>query len=214
MRRIFILLCVGFSFLAAGCGAYANSVAGDVSVPQNNGNNPSNLPSPNGVPKPNPPGGYAVSVSPVTIEEVALSGNQWVELFNASAYDADLGGWTLSDSFSGFTFPFGFHLPAGARVLIQLEQAGSDSAVQQFAPWFSRMNDQQGSVALLRAGGELMDFVQWGGASQPFESAAVQVGEWAAGDFVLAPVAGETMNYDGTANDSTAWRADTPTPGN
>lgn len=214
MRRIFALICLSaFAALTAGCGAYANSVEGDVSVPQSNGPNPQNLPNANTVPKPGTPSGYPVSLSPVTIEEVALGGD-WLELYNASAFEADIGGWKVMDAQNSYTFPFGFRVPANARVILHLGVSGIDTGAEQFAPSFGALNVSDGSLALVRAGGELMDFVQWGSANHAFEGAAVQVGEWAQGDFVTTPNQGDTMNYDGTANNSSAWHANMPTPGN
>lgn len=213
MRPIFLTACLAVAALVAGCGEYANSVEGDVEVPQSNGPNPQNLPDPNGVPKPNSPSGYPVAISPVTIEEVATS-QQWVELYNASAFEADIGGWSLTDGQYGHTFPFGFRLQAGARVIIHLGVAGTDTTTEQYAPSFAGVNAANGALALVRGGGELMHFVQWGADNQPYEGAAVQIGLWTAGDFVATPAQGDTMNYDGTANDSSAWHALAPTPGN
>lgn len=213
MRPIFLLACVAAAVLFAGCGAYANTVEGDVSVPQSNGPNPQNLPDPNAVPKPNSPSGYPVAISPVTIEEVAL-GQQWIELYNASAFEADIGGWALTDGQHSHTFPFGFRLAAGSRVVVHLGVAGMDTSTEQFAPSFAGVNVTQGALALVRGGGELMHFVQWGADNQAFEGAAVQIGLWTAGDYVAAPAQQDSMNYDGTANDSSAWHALNPTPGN
>ena len=188
MRRMFFLICLAtLSVAAVGCGSYANSVEGDISTPQANGPNPANLPNANRVPKPGTPNGYPVSISPVTVEELALSGPQWVELYNSTAFEADIGGWSLVDAWSAHTFPFGFKLAAGDRVVVYLTQSGIDTGNEQFAPSFMPLNVAEGSVALVRGGGELMDFVQWGNSSQAFESAAVQVGEWAPGDYVNVP---------------------------
>src|SRR5690606_12820011 len=91
---------VSIAALTTACGDYANTVSGDVSVPQASGPNPANLPNANHAPKPSTPDGYAVSPSPVTIEEVlvdaggSVAGGQYVELFNASIYETDIGGWT------------------------------------------------------------------------------------------------------------------------
>jgi hypothetical protein len=215
MRRMFLLLTLAtFAVITAGCGAYANSVEGDISTPQANGPNPAGLPNANRVPKPGTPNGYPVSISPVTIEEVSLAGAQWIELFNATGFEADIGGWTLVDGQSAHTFPFGFKIAGGDRVLVHIAQSGADTGLEQFAPSFAPLSNFEGSLALVRGGGELMDFVQWGNDSQAFENAAVMVGEWEQGDFVLVPTQLESMNYDGSANDSSAWRADMPSPGN
>lgn len=211
MRRTFLMLgLAAFAMFAAACGSYANTVEGDVSVPQANGPNPQNLPNANHVPKPSSPSGYAVDVSPITIDEVYLSGAQWVELYNATAGDVDLGGWALVESQHSFTFPYGFHLPADTRVLVRLGESGPDTQVEHFAPSFATLNPDRGSLALVRAGGELMHFVQWGAPNQAFEAAAVQSGLWPSGDFVQSAPHGLSLAFDGSANDSSAWRHDLP----
>lgn len=218
--RHFALLLALFALvtLTAACGDYANTVRKDVSVPQSNGPNPQNLPNPNTVPKPNTPQGYAVSPSPVTIEEVLVdpigprAGNQYVELFNASLYEADIGGWILTDGIHSHTFGYGFRVAPGARVLVHVGTAGIDTQADQFAPSFSVLQDA-GSLALLRNGTELVDFVQWGADGQLFEVSAEQVGEWLSGDFVNLPTQGQSFHYDGTANDSSAWHHGNVSPG-
>src|SRR5690606_24660323 len=160
-----------------------------------------NLPDPDHVPKPDTPHGYPVSVSPVTIEEVSLAGAQWIELFNASAFDVDLGGWTILDGFGSFTFPYGFHLAAGSRVIVHAGQAGFDTQDEQFAPSLGNLPLSEGSLALVR-GSDLMDFIQWGRDGQAFEVEASLIGEWLSGDYVPTPGIDESLQYDGTANDS------------
>jgi len=205
--------------LLSACGDYANTVRGDVTVPLNSGANPPNLPDPNKVPKPTTPGGYAVSPSPVTIEEVLADphgpddGNQYVELFNASAFAADIGGWVLTTGPDAFTFPYGFTVPAGARVLVHVNNVGNADGGNVFASAIRTLDPNAGSLALLRAGMELVDFVQWGAAGNPFEGAAAGSGEWAVGDFVPRAVEGRSINYTGQANDSTAWFEGDITPG-
>jgi hypothetical protein len=202
------------------CGDYANSVSGDVTMPKSNGPNPQNLPNPNTVPKPTPPQGYPVSLSPVTIQEVFAdpigvnTGSQYVELFNSSAFEADIGGWTLTDGTDSHTFGFGFKVPAGGRVVVFIGQSGVDTNTQQFAPSFRELSTVQGSLVLLRAGVDLVDFVQWGSGNNAFESTADSVNEWVSGDFVVNPNEGTAVHYDGSASNSTAWSNGNPTPGN
>jgi hypothetical protein len=207
-----------FAGLTSACGSYANTVEGDVSVPSSNGPNPQNLPDPNAVPKPTTPNGYAVSPSPVTIEEVLVdpmgpnAGNQYIELFNASAFDADIGGWVLSDGNSSHTFAYGFTVAAGERVVVHVGATGTDTSADQFSPSFNTLGTQ-GSLALMRSGVDLVDYVQWGGSPNNFENTADQMAEWTQGDFITLPSEGQSINYDGTANDSSAWHAGNVTPG-
>lgn len=219
--RVFasLLAVLAASLLTAGCGDYANSARGDVDTPINTAPNPNNLPNANTVPKPGGGSGYVVSLSPVVIDEVLLDpqgvddGKQFVELYNATAWSADIGGWVLTDGASTFTFPFGFQIDSGARVIVHLGASGVGGAAEQYAPSFALLDKQAGSLALLRGGSELVDFVQWGDSPNPMEGAAATAGEWPAGDFAAVAPEGDSLNYDGTANDSTAWTPDATSPG-
>lgn len=219
MRYFAMLLSlIAIATVTSACGDYANTVSSDVSVPQANGPNPQNLPNPNTVPKPTPPGGYTVSPTPVVIQEVlvdpvgANAGNQFVELFNSSNLTVDVGGWMLTDGTSSHTFPYGFNVAAGERVVIHVGASGTDTNADQFSPSFAELQ-ATGSMVLLRNANDLVDFVEWGADNQNFEGTADQNGEWTAGDFVLNAAEGLSYNYDGTANNSTAWTAKNSTPG-
>jgi hypothetical protein len=218
MRYFTMLSVLAVALLISGCGSYANSVTGDVAVPQSNGPNPQNLPNPNTVPKPTPPGGYAVSPTPVVIQEILVdpigpnAGQQFVELFNSSNSPVDIGGWMVTDGFNSHTFAYGFQLDPGACVVLHLGASGTDSATEQFVPSFGELQ-ASGSMVLLRNGSELVDFVEWGAAQQNFEGTADQLGEWTAGDFVALPAEGLSFHYDGNANNSTAWLEANATPG-
>lgn len=221
MRRFLNLLALG-SLMAvlSACGDYANTARKDIGLPQANGPNPQDLPNPNAVPKPVTPNGYVVALSPVTIEEVLLDpvgpndGMQYIELYNASAFEADIGGWAVSNGLDTYSFPYGFRVPSQGRVLVHVGAAGAPTSLNQFAPSFRTLETQSGSLALLRAGNEVVHFVQWGASGQAFEGAATMVGAWINGDYVLRAAEGRSMNYDGTANDSSAWREADISPGN
>jgi hypothetical protein len=194
-------------------GSYANTAEGDVGIPHANGPNPANLPNANHVPKPDAPPGYAAGVTPVTIDEVFLSGQQWTELFNATSLAVDIGGWTLADGAHEFTFPYGFTLQPGGRVVVHLGQYGISNEMNLYAPSFGALSAAEGSMALLHAGGELMHFVQWGNINQAFEGAAAQIGIWPAGDYVDSPPLGLSLAFDGSENTSSAWHHTAPSPG-
>jgi hypothetical protein len=216
MRSIALLCLMVLALACVACGDYANSVRKDIGLPSANGPNPNNLPDPNFVPKPDAPQGYPAAASPVVIDELMLTpaGGQWIELFNYTEFASDIGGWSISDGASSFTFPYGFMVPAGERVIVHVGAAGTDTQFEQFAPQFGPLDAVEGSLALLRAGAEVMHFVQWGGDSFSYELAAVQAGLWEVGDYTDTPPLGDSLQYDGSANNSTAWHADTPNPGN
>ncbi|MCB9932593.1 MAG: lamin tail domain-containing protein [Planctomycetes bacterium] len=218
MRHFALLLSLLATVLATSCSSYANTLDGDVQVPQSNGPNPQNLPNPNTVPKPTPPGGYTVSPTPVVIQEVLVdpsgpnAGNQFLELFNSSTSPVDIGGWIVTDGFSSHTFGYGFQLAAGQCVVLHLGAFGTDNNAEQFVPSFAELQ-ATGSMALLRSGVDLVDFVEWGAANQNYEGTADQIAEWTAGDFVVPPAEGLSLNYNGTANNSTAWIMANASPG-
>ncbi|MBZ0136661.1 MAG: lamin tail domain-containing protein [Planctomycetes bacterium] len=213
MRHFAALISLlAFAVLTGACGDYANSVESDITVPQSNGPNPQNLPNANTVPKPTPPPGYSITLSPVVIQEVLADGTQFVELYNATSQPADIGGWMLSDGFSSHTFGYGFTVQGNERVVIHLGVSGIDSSTDQYAPSFAPLQGN-GSLALLQGGIDLVDFVQWGAASQNFEATADQLAEWTAGDFVISPAQGLSFNYNGAANNSGAWSHGNPNPG-
>jgi hypothetical protein len=219
MRNFALLLSLAaLTALTSACGDFANTVSGDTGLPQSNGPNPQNLPNPNTVPKPTPPPSYSITLSPVVIQEILVdpagpnASSQYVELLNATSTAADIGGWMLTDGFSSHTFGYGFTVAPGARVVIHLGSNGNDTIAEQFSPSFGELN-ATGSMALMQSGIDLVDFVEWGAINQNFEATAAQLAEWTAGDFVATPVEGHSFHYDGTANNSTAWQAANPTPG-
>ncbi len=187
--------------LATACGDYANSLRGDPFVPNGTGPNPNNLPNANGVPNPGSGGGHAVSVSPVVISEVLVdpngpnAGYQFAELWNTGATSLGLGGWKLTAGNSTFPFPYGCNLSAGGRVVVNLGAAGATTSLEQFAPSFGELLGA-GSLALLRGGSELVDFVQWGSSGQAYEAAAASAGRWTAGYALNVPAEGLSLHYD------------------
>lgn len=209
-----LITLLAFAALTGACGDYANTVSSDVTVPQANGPNPQNLPNANTVPKPTPPPGYTITLSPVVIQEVLVdaSGAQFIELYNATSQPADIGGWMLSDGFSSHTFGYGFTIQGNERAVVHLGISGTDTTTDVYAPSFGQLQGD-GGLALLQGGVDLVDFVQWGAANQNFEGTADQLAEWTAGDYVLAPAQGLSFNYDGTANNSGAWHHGNPNPG-
>lgn len=219
MRNFSLLLSLlTLVLLFSACGDYANSVTSDVGTPSSNGPNPQNLPNPNTVPKPTPPSSYAITLSPVVIQEVLVdpvgpnTGSQYVELLNATSTPADIGGWMLTDGFSSHTFPYGFTVAAGTRVVIHIASSGTDTGAEQFSPSFGELY-ATGSMALLQGGIDLVDFVEWGAINQNYEATAAQLAEWTAGDFIVPPAEGLSFHYNGSANTSAAWQAANPTPG-
>jgi hypothetical protein len=216
----FALSLAALTLFLAACSEFANTVDGDVRVPKSNGPNPNGLPDPNNVPKPGGgSNGYAVSRSPVVFNEIlvdpvgANGGAQYVELYNASDFDADIGGWIITDGASTYTLPYGARIGAKGMTIVHLGRSGTATAGELFAPSFGELSTQIGALALLRSGADVADFVQWGGTPNVFETEASNVLEWAAGDFVGLGPEGTSISYDGSASDSSAWRVTVTTPG-
>lgn len=68
---------------------------------------------------------------------------EFIELYNASAFDADISGWRLSHAVD-YTFPLGFLLPAGAYVVVaanQLTYVVPGVQIVQFAGSLSNTGD-------------------------------------------------------------------------
>lgn len=221
MRHILMLSVLSLAaLLSFGCGDYANALKGPAVPPRSNGPNPNNLPNPNAVPKPGAGQGYMVNHSPVVFSEVLLNptgvdaGNQYVELLNTSGLDSDVGGWTVSDGTSTFTFPFGFRISAGSRVVVCLGASGGATNAVQFAPSFNVLSLSQGSLALLRGGSEVVDYLQWGGTPNAYESAAATNQVWPAGEYATLAPEGQSLNFLGGVAGATNWRAGSTTPGN
>ncbi|MCC6575471.1 MAG: lamin tail domain-containing protein [Planctomycetes bacterium] len=195
------------AMMATACGDYANTTRGDVFVPAPTGPNPNNLPNANGVPKPGLPGGHAVASSSVGLSEVLTGSGGFIELVNNGGDDVDIGGWVLSDGTSTFTFPGGFRLYGGARVAVNLGNSGTPHNGALYAPSFGDLGDV-GGLALQNYSG-VVDFVQWGAGGQAYEAAAVGAGLWNAGDSLLVPAEGFSLNQD-----ASGWFAASASPGN
>lgn len=221
MRHLFLFsLVVLVGVLTCGCGDFANALRADVKPPKNGGPNPNNLPNPNTVPKPGAAPGYTVNHSPVVFSELLVdpmgpdAGNQFVEILNTASMNSDIGGWVISDGNATFTFPFGFQIGANSRVVVRLAASGSATPAMQFAASFSVLPQTQGSIALLRGGNEVVDFLQWGGSPNSYESAASSSQVWPSGDFVNLGAEGTSLNLIGGTPGASAWVRGPVTPGN
>jgi hypothetical protein len=118
-------------------------------------------------PAPAPP---SVCVNEVETGTAALAGDEFVELFNAGASPADVGGWKLvyrsaagtSDTTLA-TIPSGTSIPAGAFYLLASNAyTGSAPPDLSFA---SGLAAAGGAVGLRDGGGVLVDGVGWGTAA-------------------------------------------------
>ncbi|MGC9024294.1 MAG: lamin tail domain-containing protein [Chloroflexia bacterium] len=113
----------------------------------------------------------------VVINEVAWAGTQastadeWIELYNASPYDIDLSGWTLSDG-GDISITLQGTIPAGGYFLLERtdDSTISDIPADQF---FSGILANAGEVLTLRdAGGNVVDTANGDGGGWPAGTAS------------------------------------------
>lgn len=112
--------------------------------------------------------GGTTSVGHVIINEVyanvdASHGNsasyQWIELYNASAYDVDLTGWLLQSSVSTLTLPVGSILQTGAYMVLV---ANGNTAQFWTIPTSARIMTVSAPIGALKPAGDALSLVQNG----------------------------------------------------
>jgi plastocyanin len=162
-------------------------------------------------------------VASFRITEIAYNrgtGDGLVEITNLGDAAGDLGRYRFTSSQDTATVPVNnFVVPVGARVVVHVHKAGTQSAPDSlFLPTLNDLPDN-GSLSLFvpnTAGAagipdsttQIIDFVQWGAtAGQPNESKASSVSLWNAGQ-VLAPLGpGNSLEFCGSLSDhgSGSW---------
>jgi hypothetical protein len=150
------------------------------------------------------------------------TGKEWIELFNPDTVAVDLSEYQLHLGRSPrYTFPREYTLGPGSFVLVHLRAAGQNTATDLFegtAP-ANNMPNTQGSVVLFTNAypAVIADFMQYGAASQTWESDAVQDGLWIAGTYVDTALCGHSLGLSSNGVDSnraTDWTEFArPTPG-
>ncbi|MCZ6681194.1 MAG: T9SS type A sorting domain-containing protein [Candidatus Poribacteria bacterium] len=126
--------------------------------------------------------------------------NDVIEIVNMGASTVDISNWVLC---SLFTYPSISSLtvvegstnlePGGIVVLsgFALNDAGADLGLYDSRNFTSPA--------------AMQSFVQWGSGGNGRESVAVQKGIWAAGEFVPAVAAGNSIEYSGVGSSAAAW---------
>ncbi len=150
----------------------------------------------------------------VLINEVDLGTVDAVELYNAGSAEADLTGWRVINSRTGFstatfTIPL-FKLAPGAFVILSEATGTNTNSVLFFGTNISWANGVEGACALIDAGGTGRDFVRWGGSPELPPTGTSFTGNPA------SPVAGRTLGRSFTSADADAagdWTEQIPTPG-
>ncbi len=150
-------------------------------------------------------------------------GQQVVEFKNVGNQTVNMGaGFWIYWPPARWQFPAGVTVPPGGRVMVHLNRAGTNSAVE-FYTGVSGMRslgavDSIGLYAdqLFADPNALVDFAQWGASGQIGEDVAVSAGEWTEGSFVDVSSAreGASISYDGSGDRAIDWCVDgSPTLG-
>ncbi|NOT34162.1 MAG: hypothetical protein HOP12_08345 [Candidatus Eisenbacteria bacterium] len=172
----------------------------------------------------------AVPVSDFRLTEVRFSDdhtNDFVEIANLGAATGNLGRYRLS--LTGATVQTlpqtDISVPPGGRVVVFLNQTGTNTNTSVFFQGVTL--PRTGSATLyvattnasqtaLNRDDMLLDFVQWGAATQQNESTAANAGFWNIGEFVDAVADGHSLAFCGSATEhgATTWQGiATPNPG-
>ncbi len=201
-----------------------NFVTQNTPVPQNTSSAVEN-------PMANQQGG---SGSPVVINEVyyypATGATAWIELFNRTASAVTINGWTLkvSDWINAtannvHTFP-ALSLPANSYVTIWWNQDGTDTANDKYTSHSNGttvskdMSTLSGDI-ILKDGGTIKDYVQYGAINQPNETTANSAAQWVDDHVVSSVLNGQSIGRKGSMGDDSNrgddWQTyTTPSEGN
>lgn len=170
---------------------------------------------------------FAVDGGGIGVNEVMFNpvgddtGNEWVEVFNASSETKEIGGWQLyPDGVGYFTFPANFRISSHSYVVIHLRSSGVNTDHDLYFPSATgNMGNSSGSLALFLPGEKskdtLVSFMRYHkpGSSErkTWESAAGEAGLWTVGTYVDIATLSEGSSLglasDGvTSGFSSAWR--------
>ncbi|NUP89047.1 MAG: hypothetical protein HUU25_04400 [Candidatus Sumerlaeia bacterium] len=161
----------------------------------------------------------------LVLSEVRIDQPQVIEILNPTATAIDAGGMYLYTGDAGFQIPSGqpanTAIPPGGTLRVLLnssspnvpgrisEPASSGLGTFGSADFVSLhwINDNSNTFNVYWT---LTDYVQWGAAGQARESTAASAGQWTAGQFVPAPVAGRDIEFDGIGGGLADWLTDAP----
>jgi hypothetical protein len=169
---------------------------------------------------PNDDCGRSFARSPVRLNEVKPGDGSVVELKNVGKVVEDLDGKFLFSRTGSYRFPQSTIVFPGQLVLVNLGVNGNDGEGRLYTgPQFPPLNAVD-SVAFYAGGNNLdptlvIDYLEWGGAGQAFESQAGEAGVWPAGQAldVSGLISGGSVSSQLDAPSPARWVVDnTPTP--
>nr|HPQ39856.1 lamin tail domain-containing protein [bacterium] len=146
------------------------------------------------------------------------TGFETIELLNTGTEPFSLDTYELKTADSNYYTFIAFTLAPEARVIIHNNTTGDDTATDLYTGPLANMGNTHGSVALFsgpHAAGNIIDFVQYGGPDEQWESAAVAAAIWTEDDFTADVDEGLSLNLDPDGidtNSSTDWAACFPSP--
>lgn len=141
------------------------------------------------------------------INEISTSAGSWIEFFNPGRMDYFLEGHVLETGGSSFTL--GEIYVPGNDYLILVEGFGDDPGKIFTRMHFGWTDAEGGFCSILSPGGDGVDFVRWGNASEP-----VPGGTSFDGPVIALPDRGTTLGRNETSADtgrSSDFRANRPT---
>ena len=158
-------------------------------------------------PQPDP----VAAIGDIVINEVLLSGDKSIELFNAGSET-----FNVSD--------FWLCLGPGAYFRVGDLPVASGSASlapgQFFAVNLANLTENSGGLGLylnnddFSSSANILSFVQYGAAGAARENVAVTAGIWTNGEFVALPANNtNSIAYDGNGNSASDWNETVPTIG-
>lgn len=152
------------------------------------------------------------------------TGQEWIELYNSGEQTADLTGWQINVA-SGqyFTFP-SFLLTDKAFVLIHWHADGQNNQNELFTGTqeiTQNIGNKSGFIAIFKNSihnkDNIIDYFEYGEGGKTWESAAAAAGLWTAGQFVAAPLQGQSLGLKQDGDDRNLisdWKVFAePTPG-
>lgn len=119
-------------------------------------------------------------------------GHEWIKIRNTGGYNLPMAGYILHFNGLGtnhFIFP-DIILEPSNEIVVHLRLAGTNTGTDLYWPNTGdvNMNNASGSVSLFKSlpknASNIIDFVQYGAASQNQETNAAAAGIWTAGAFV------------------------------